>query len=65
VQMGQAEQVGNNNVMNWMWGRKDQGEAIVGTTIDILEKVETCWMAGNTQRPESDTKSKIGLLYRG
>jgi hypothetical protein len=27
--------------------------------------METCCMAGNTQRPESDNKSKIRLLYRG
>jgi hypothetical protein len=83
--MGQAEQVGNNDVIGCgakqegagvqrshqrslldhysSW--KDHREAIVGTTIDILEKVETCWMAGNTQRSESDNKSKIRLLYRG
>ena len=40
--------------------------AIVDTTIVILEKVETCWIAGNTQkRSESHNKSKIRLLYRG
>ena len=41
-----------------------QGVAVVGTTVVIIEKVETCWEeAGNTQSRRSHQSSIIGLVY--
>ena len=48
-----------------MMGRRAQSGEVSMVVHPPSEKVETCWMAGNTQRPESDNKSKIRLLYRG
>jgi len=45
---------------------KDQGGAIVGTTIDIIQKVETCCLEGRKKHSEwKHTSRIIRLLYGG
>jgi hypothetical protein len=51
---------------NWITAEivGSQGVAVVGTTVVIIEKVETCWEeAGNTQSRRSHQSSIIGLVY--
>ena len=38
---------------------KDQGEAIVGTTIDIIQKVETCCLEGSKKHSEQKHTIRI------
>jgi hypothetical protein len=49
-----------------LWRGTDVGQSSRGwqnATAVIIEKVETCREAGNTQREKAHNKSIIGLLY--